>query len=272
MNRKHTLSEKAPWLSVILSMIFAVILCAIGMENGPSDTIKYTFMGVFGVLCLLLQRWWFLPEYEGAFKPVISVKEIKVLCIPFLVQLVLSYILNVIDYGFNFKPTVLSVAMAIAAGFGEETMFRGVTIPIGMRYLKGRNKILSIAIVTSVMFGLSHIGNAAVGANITMSVIQGIVTIGTGLFYAAVFLRSGSILIPVAMHCLYDWVCFVTDSSLENGIMASSNVAVTLILSGVLHLAMGVVGIYMIRPAMREKIEDVWRKKWSVDQVKENAE
>ena len=43
-----------------------------------------------------------------------------------------------------------------------------------------------------------------------MAVIQGISTIFGGFLYAAAYLRSGSILAPILMHALYDYMCFVT--------------------------------------------------------------
>ena len=43
-----------------------------------------------------------------------------------------SYAASVFDSGFYFNPTLLSLAMALAAGFFEETIFRGVTIPLGI--------------------------------------------------------------------------------------------------------------------------------------------
>ena len=54
-----------------------------------------------------------------------------------------------------------------------------------------------------------------------MAVIQGISTIFGGFLYAAVYLRSGSILVPIVMHALYDYMCFVIDPTLDNGIMTS---------------------------------------------------
>ncbi len=139
-------------------------------------------------------------------------------------------------------------------------MFRGLSIPIGMRYFKGKNKILTVALVTSVVFGLSHLGNAR-GGN-AIGIVQGIVTIGTGLFYAAVFLRTGSIMVTIIMHALYDWMYFVTNPALQNGDMAAMGVTTAVIISSVIDLSMGVVGFWLIRPAVREKIEAVWQKKW----------
>ena len=260
MKRKHTLSEKLPLLSMLLSIVVTTFVCSLVAYFGPSDFVQYLLISAAGILCMLAQKWWFAPAFKGVFRAEIPLREIGLFCVPFLIQLLLSWLLNVMDHGLFFHATALSVVMALSAGFGEEVMFRGLSIPIGMRYLKGKNKILTVALVTSVVFGLSHLGNAK-GGN-AIGILQGIVTIGSGLFYAAVFLRTGSIMVTSIMHALHDWMYFVTNPALQNGDMAAMSVTTAVIISCVIDLSMGVVGFWLIRPAVREKIEAIWQKKW----------
>ncbi len=258
--RNHALSEKRPLLSMLLSVAAAFLVCGLASTLSSSQLVQYLLMSAAGILCLLAQKWWFSPAFKGAFKAEISMREIALMSVPFLVQLLLSWLLNVMDHGLFFRATVLSIAMALSAGFGEEAMFRGLAVPIGMRYLKGGNKILVTALVTSVVFGLSHLGNAR-GGN-AIGFVQAVASMGSGLFYAAVFLRSGSICVPVLMHALYDWMYFVTNPALQNGEMAGMGVTAAVILSCVVDLSMSAAGLWLIRPAVREKIEAVWRNKW----------
>ena len=260
MKRNHTLSEKHPLLSMLLSVAAATLVCSLAATISSSEFVQYLLISATGILCLLAQKWWFAPAFKGVFRTEIPLRKIGLLCVPFLIQLLLSWLLNVMDHGLFFRATALSVVMALSAGFGEEVMFRGLSIPIGMRYLKGKNKILTVALVTSVVFGLSHLGNA-MGGN-AIGIVQGIATIGSGLFYAAVFLRTGSIMVPIIMHALYDWMYFATNPALQNGNMAAMGVTIAVIISCVIDLSMGVVGYWLIRPAVREKIEVVWQKKW----------
>ena len=260
MKRNHTLSEKHPLPSMLLSVAAATLVCSLAATISSSEFVQYLLISAAGILCLLAQKWWFAPAFKGVFRTEIPLRKIGLLFVPFLIQLLLSWLLNVMDHGLFFRATALSVVMALSAGFGEEVMFRGLSIPIGMRYLKGKNKILTVALVTSVVFGLSHLGNA-MGGN-AIGIVQGIATIGSGLFYAAVFLRTGSIMVPIIMHALYDWMYFATNPALQNGNMAAMGVTTAVIISCVIDLSMGVVGYWLIRPAVREKIEVVWQKKW----------
>lgn len=258
--RNHALSEKRPLLSMLLSVAAAFLICGLAATLSSSELVQYLLISAAGILCLLAQKWWFSPAFKGAFKAEISMREIALMSVPFLVQLILSWLLNVMDHGLFFRATALSVAMALSAGLGEEAMFRGLAVPIGMRYLKGGNKILVTALVTSVVFGLSHLGNAR-GGN-AIGFVQAVASIGSGLFYAAIFLRSGSICVPVLMHALYDWMYFVTNPALQNGEMAGMGVTAAVIISCVVDLSMSAAGLWLIRPAVREKIEAVWQNKW----------
>lgn len=258
--RNHTLSEKLPLLSMLLSIAAATLVCGLAATLSSSEVIQYLLSCAAGILCLLAQKWWFAPEFKGVFRIEVPFREIGLLCVPFMVQLLLSWLLNVLDHGLFFHATALSVAMALSAGFAEEVMFRGLAVPIGMRYLKGENRILITALVTSVVFGLTHLGNA-MGGN-AIGIVQAIASIGTALLYAAVFLRTGSIMVTIVMHCLFDWLYFLTNPALQSGDMASMGVTIAVIISCIVDLSMSAVGLWLIRPAAREQIEAVWQKKW----------
>ena len=87
----------------------------------------------------------------------------------------------------------------------------------------------------------------------------------SGFIYAAVYLRSGSILVPIVMHALYDYMCFVIDPTLDNGIMTSETVTIGIILTVVVFIIAGIWSLYLIRPAMRDKIQTLWNEKWGIE-------
>ncbi len=262
MKRSHTLSEKFPLLSMLLSIAAASLVCGLAANFSPSASVGYLLSGAAGILCMLAQKRWFAPAFQGVFQAELPLREIGLLCVPFLIQILLSWLLNVMDHGLFFRATALSIAMAFSAGFGEEAMFRGLAVPIGMRYLRGRNKILVTALVTSVVFGLSHLGNVK-GGN-AIGIVQAVAAMGSGLLYAAVFLRTGSILVTVVMHFLTDWMYFLTNPALQNGEMGNMGVTAAVLLSCAVDFSMSAAGLWLIRPAVRERIEAVWRKKWDL--------
>jgi hypothetical protein len=66
------------------------------------------------------------------------------------------------------------------------------------------------------------------------------------------------------MHGLYDWMCFVTDPSVSSGVITGTNVTTGLIIAMAVDISLAIAGLYMIRPAVRDDIDAIWEKKWSI--------
>ena len=66
------------------------------------------------------------------------------------------------------------------------------------------------------------------------------------------------------MHGLYDWMCFVTDPSVSSGVIAGTSVTTRLIIAMAVDISLAIAGLYMIRPAVRDDIDAIWEKKWSI--------
>ena len=249
-SRKHVLCEKAPLVAMILAAALALVLLTIPGLLGLPKAAENLTSSVLAVLFMIAYTRWFAPEFKGVFKTSHLATGL--------------YFVNLADNGFYFKPTVVAFAMAIAAGFYEETIFRGVTVPIGMRYFKSEKRVGILVLISALVFGLMHIGNIVNGASIQMGIAQGVATTFAGIFFIAVFLRTGNILIPIFMHGIFDYMCFVTDPTLENGIMANDVATSALILAVLVDVIAGIWGLYLLRPAKRSEIHAIWDDKWSV--------
>ncbi|MBR3235946.1 MAG: CPBP family intramembrane metalloprotease [Atopobiaceae bacterium] len=261
MIKKHIISEKAPVLSMLLASGLAMLVT--GIVSTPfSGILNDLVLSIASIAVLLIFHWWFSPEFKGDFKVRIPVGELCIILIPFVAKCVLTIVSEAVDNSLMFKPSIEAVTMGIVAGCAEETWFRGLAVPIGMGYLDKKNRIPLTVAVTSVFFGVLHIGNIFAGAGVAKGVIQSIATIFAGFLFIAVYLRSGSIVVPIIMHGFYDWLCFVTDSSLEGGVMVGNEIGFGLILALLLDVVVGLVGLYLIRPAMWGRIDQVWSQIW----------
>ena len=267
-SRKHTLCEKAPLVAMLLAAALALVVLSIpgliGLSLiGLSDVAGNLASSVLAVLFMIAYTKWFAPEFKGVFKTSHLATGLAFVWLAFAFKFFGAYFVNLADSGFYFKPTVAALAMAIAAGFYEETIFRGVTVPIGMRYFKSEKRVGILVLISALVFGLMHIGNIANGASIQMGIAQGIATIFAGIFFIAVYLRTGNLLIPIFMHGIYDYMCFTTDPSLENGIMANDIAMSALTLAVLVDVIAGIWGLYLLRPAKRAEIHAIWNDKWS---------
>ena len=73
---------------------------------------------------------------------------------------------------------------------------------------------------------------------------------------------SGSILIPIIVHAVWDYLCFVTDGSLENGVMTQDAVNAPLVVAVLFNVAIGIAAIIMIY-RNKDRINQIWDEKWS---------
>ena len=142
--KKHMLCEKAPFLAMILGCLIALVVIGIPSALAGSSFVGQIISCIAAVVFLIGFNRWFAPEFKGVFKAGISAGEMLIISLPFIFELVFTYAASVFDSGFYFNPTLLSLSMALGAGFFEETIFRGVTIPLAMRYLKSKNRMYII--------------------------------------------------------------------------------------------------------------------------------
>ena len=264
-SRKHTLCEKAPLVAMFLAAVLAAVVLSIPGLIGLSEVAGNLVSSVLAVLFMIAFTRWFAPEFKGVFKTSHLATGLAFVWLAFAFKFFGAYFAGLAGSGFYFKPTVEALAMAIAAGFYEETIFRGVTVPIGMRYLKSEKRVGILVLISALVFGLMHIGNIVNGASIQMGIAQGVATTFAGIFFIAVFLRTGNILIPIFMHGIFDYMCFVTDPTLEEGIMANDVATGALILAVLVDVIAGIWGLYLLRPAKRAEIHAIWDDKWSVN-------
>ena len=262
-SRKHTLCEKAPLVAMFLAAALALLFVSIPGLLCLPEVVENLSLSVLAVLFLIAFKRWFAPEFKGVFKTSHLATGLVFVWLAFAFKFFGAYFVNLADSGFYFKPTAAAFGMAIVAGFYEETIFRGVTVPIGMRYFKSEKRVGILVLLSALVFGLMHIGNIANGASIQMGIAQGIATTFAGIFFIAVFLRTGNILIPIFMHGIYDYMCFTTDPTLENGIMANDIAGSALILAVLVDVIAGIWGLYLLRPAKRAEIHAIWNDKWS---------
>ena len=131
--RKHILCEKAPLVAMILAAALALIVLSIPGLIGLSEVAGNLASSVLAVLFMIAYTKWFAPEFKGVFKTSRLATGLAFVWLAFAFKFFGAYFVTLADSGFYFKPTVAALAMAIAAGFYEETIFRGVTVPIGMR-------------------------------------------------------------------------------------------------------------------------------------------
>ena len=125
---------------------------------------------------------------------------------PFFLTVIFKLIEMLLDPATPWKSgaeILLGVLMLIAVGYREEVFYRGViTNAIARKYADSARGIWITVLSSSALFGAMHMGNVLHGASFQSALIQSFSAIGTGAFFCAVYLRSGSIWGVAWLHTL----------------------------------------------------------------------
>ena len=147
-------------------------------------------------------------------------------------------------------PPVLSVLFVffntLVVGFSEETMFRGVLF----RAFREKMSIWPSIIIVSVMFGSVHILNFFITGQLFPAVLQSIAAAMTGVAMMAMLIRTGSIIVPIIYHGLFDFGTFMmsnagsateTAATVPDGLSLLTLLPIAFVLPNFLY------GLYLLR-------------------------
>ncbi len=264
--RKHSLCEKSPYIAVVISMIISSLIVGVGGIVGEKvvGDGEYIGMCIFAVITMLVFRFWFSPDFKGFVKPGGSAKDICIIMIPWGILVVFTLLEPLfLQRPFYFSPTFSAVLMGLAAGFGEETMFRVLSLAIVMRYVK-KEKRFAVMIILAVIFGLAHAGNVTQGADPFMTVVQVIHSIFLAFLFTGLYLGTGSAVFPIFAHGLHDFICFTTDPSISGeGILTQQYGTGQLLYEVVLAVIIGIISLCLLNKNKHTKADELWNEKWS---------
>ena len=279
--RQHKFVEKFPVVAAILMAIFWMLLFEIieviinfgihmvisgyDVATGP--------VGLFAgtAIMLILYKWWFRPEFEGMLKG-----DLRLGFLLGLIELgyvLISYVPNLIDGSFSIKPLVWTIILvSLTAGIKEEVVFRGVIISTLMRQWKDRNLFRQAALVSGIVFGLIHAANIFAGADPLQTLFQVIGSVSVGFIFAAVYLRTGSILPCMFYHALHDIIAIACESNVsENGIMSARAFWWGDVFNLAMAAVMAAAAFWLLRDAKTEQIREIWNRKWKLAAVPAEA-
>ena len=264
--RKHSLCEKMPYIAVVFSIIIPMLIVGIGGSLSEKVLGDAGNIGIciFAVIAMLAFKLWFSPGFKGFVKPVCLAKDICIVLIPFVILEIFTLIEPLfLQRSFYFIPSLSAVTMGLAAGFGEETMFRILSLAIVMRYVK-KEKRFTVIIILAVIFGISHAGNVTQGADLFMTVVQVFYSLFMAFLLTCMYLKTGSVIFPVFAHGLHDFISFTTDPSLsEEGIITQQYGTGQLVYEHVLVMIIGIASLYLLRKDKLSKANEIWDEKWS---------
>lgn len=274
--KKHTIMNR-PILALVIMPIWCMIMASIlgaifgaglfGPDNAAATSVA---TAAAALLCLAIHRSWFKGEFDGSLK----LKNFG-LGMLLLLPSLLFFVTNLTEVSFKtLTPAAVLTAFCMALGPGvmEEVAFRGLAGSNFMRVWRDEKKLVPVVTLTALLFGLVHISNILAGAGKAVSFTQAVYSFGAGVMFAAVYLRTGSLLPSILVHTLVDMSAFMTSELMESGgVLSGNSFDPSMLITGLLGLALAVLGFWYIRPAKRAEILSLWSEKWAVTVPQEPA-
>jgi uncharacterized protein len=140
------------------------------------------------------------------------------------------------------------VTLAVASliiGVQEELVFRG----LAMRALLPGGRLRAV-MLTSVLFGVMHIGNLFGGADLTYTLVQVLASFLGAIVLGAIRLRTNTIWGLIVIHMLNDFFMFITRDEVNVTQAQSTFYLVGKIVYVVIQL---VYGLYLLRAELRPR-------------------
>jgi len=226
---------------VILSAILIVVLFIIllGLFSGLTisndmDTSLLLVIFTIGQLVLSILAIWLMRKLD-----VFNINDFKfkdmgkgfLLAWVGFVCIIIYSIVSIIELPANSFVTpnilyllIIFVHLLFGTSIFEEVLLRGLILKVLLKKMSHSKRGIIIAcIISSAVFGIAHIGNiititdkSSIGSYLLVF-SQLIYAAAAGFFFAALFLRTKTLWIPIVMHTLFNLPTYIIDAITSPG-------------------------------------------------------
>ena len=208
MKRKDRIVLKTAGAMLVLLLFFfaqGAIVVITGIEGIPSALIRGAV--IWGLVIITLAN--SIIRYKGILKLGFRSAEKgaakRMLYFSPLLLIALSPFTAGINFNGGAALILANLFLTLGIGMAEEIFFRGIIC--GLWLERGVGKAM---IISSVLFGFSHLLNIAGGAELGETVLQICFALVYGMVFALIFAESGSLLPCVLLHDLHDFCSFIS--------------------------------------------------------------
>lgn len=163
---------------------------------------------------LVLNRFLDIPKYY-------NIKFGKKTLFGFLFIIILVILVSF----FNYNNILYATFTGVTAAFPEEYIFRGIFLSNLLIYFKNTkySEYKSI-IVSASLFSVYHLGNLG-NQSVIATIVQMIIVLGMGILFGSLYVKTGSLLIPITVHFFIDFIISALNGLDTNYISSPANSA-----------------------------------------------
>ncbi|MDR3239241.1 MAG: CPBP family intramembrane metalloprotease [Clostridiales bacterium] len=224
----HVLDIEPAYFTLMLNFVFAGLLC-------------------FALRRLLCPHWVLSFNRHGIWS---GLRKYGLAGLLALVAALFAFYLGLKPHLTN-TPTLWKVLMegfvySIGVGIIEELYVRGFLLNIVEKlFLKSQNAVFWAVAISSLVFGLGHIPGT-LGMSPFAAVSNVIWTVGLGLYFGAVYKKTGNLRVPMILHAVINFCGVPFVFSATN---AYPDLSLCIILPT--YLILGAYGAFLIKPKAR---------------------
>jgi membrane protease YdiL (CAAX protease family) len=141
----------------------------------------------------------------------------------------------------------------LMVGISEELAFRGML----WSQVRERLPFWPGFLLVSALFGTVHVLNGLITGNWSGGAIQAFNAAVTGALFLALRIRTGSLLVVIVLHALWDFMLFFASASDGPAGAAPAGMMTELATIGIIAVPMGLYGLFLVRNA---RVRGNWRE------------
>lgn len=147
-----------------------------------------------------------------------------------------AIIIEIVGFSVGIRNVSLGFILAVvfftvAVGFAEEIYFRSLIL----KTLEGEG-VKKAIIISSVIFGITHLGNLAGGANISYTIIQVVYAFAFGVVFAEIFYLTKSLIPVILWHFLHDATSYIQKQPDINEVILFAGIQTTILVAYALYM------------------------------------
>jgi uncharacterized protein len=247
--RNPSYSTRHPIIyAILLTLLILAVYVAGGAAAHFLNLSNNTFFLVANVILFILAMVFISAARGGrnvGLRPIKSWGVFWLAFIPPVVNLVYAGV-NIAN-GVYKVPAITTIVvyffLALLVGFNEEVYFRGLMLkPLSLRW------VWRAAIITAILFGVSHSLNVLAGSDPVYVGLQIVYALALGFGFAAMAMASATIYPLILAHFLTDFFGF-----LSGGPGGTAPGMTEYAIAGVSIIAFIVYGIYLLRKVEKPK-------------------
>lgn len=224
----------------LLFIFFEFFLMATGLSD-CGIWVDSAIRVAFAVIALILLKIFCKDRFKSLFTRKITAKT-WLLCIPILIYFAVEFMCFSVAKATTMQyavPFIAVVVQQLATGLWEETASRGLLMCGMLDKWKGsvRGRICMV-LISGVLFGTLHTFGVLFGGSLESSLWSTLYSATWGMFLAAIYLYSGSLLFCMAIHAIWDIIIRIpnyfctglNDGTILTGIYAAEDIIQLVIL------------------------------------------